>query len=110
LDLKLLRNSQALALTLVLFFHATARCVRTLVSVDPMRVVTVPNTVNGKTGLIYTFIGSARDLERLTISEILDKSKTFPQSYPEPLESNPSKDSCNGAMKSCAKNRVGAAL
>ncbi|MGD0978213.1 MAG: hypothetical protein ABR962_03630 [Candidatus Bathyarchaeia archaeon] len=34
------------------------------VSVDPMRVVTVPNTVNGKTGLICTFIGSPRDLER----------------------------------------------
>jgi hypothetical protein len=76
------------------------------VSVDPMRVVTVPNTVNGKTGLICTFIGSPRDLERLTISELLDLSKTFP-SHPEALES-PSVDS-NGPMKSCAKNQGRAA-
>jgi hypothetical protein len=37
-----------------------------------MRVETVPNTVNGKTGLICTFVGSPRDLEGLTISEVLE--------------------------------------
>ena len=79
------------------------------VSVDPMRVVTVPNTVNGKTGLICTFIGSPRDLERLTISEVLDRSKTFPHGYPETLESSASNMSPNGSMKSSAKNRVRAA-
>jgi DNA primase catalytic subunit len=36
------------------------------VSVDPMRVVTVPNTVNGKTGLVCSFIGKPVDLEKLT--------------------------------------------
>jgi DNA primase catalytic subunit len=57
------------------------------VSVDPMRVATVPNTINGKTGLVCRFIGSPKDLENLTISEIIGMSKTFLQSYPEPLES-----------------------
>jgi DNA primase catalytic subunit len=79
------------------------------VSVDPMRVVTVPNTVNGKTGLICTFIGAPKDLERLTFPEVLDKSKTFPHSYPETLESSVSNQSPNGSMKSSAKNRVWAA-
>jgi DNA primase catalytic subunit len=79
------------------------------VSVDPMRVVTVPNTINGKTGLICRFIGSPKDLDRLTIPEVLEMSKTFPvHGYPESLDS-PSMDS-NGSMKSCAKNRVKAAL
>jgi hypothetical protein len=78
------------------------------VSVDPMRVVTVPNTVNGKTGLVCRFIGTPIDLERLSIPEILEMSKVFPsQSYPEALDS-PSVDS-NGPMKSSAKNRVRAA-
>jgi DNA primase catalytic subunit len=78
------------------------------VSVDPMRVVTVPNTVNGKTGLVCKFIGTPIDLERLTIPEILELSKVFPgQSYPEALDS-PSVDS-NGPVKSCAKNLVRAA-
>jgi hypothetical protein len=79
------------------------------VSVDPMRVVTVPNTVNGKTGLVCTFIGSPRDLERLAISEMLDKSKTFPHGYPEILESCISNMSHNGPMKSSAKNQARAA-
>lgn len=79
------------------------------VSIDPMRVVTVPNTVNGKTGLICTFIGSPRDLDRLTISEVLEKSKTFPHGYPETLESSVSNESPNGSMKSSAKNQVRAA-
>jgi DNA primase catalytic subunit len=79
------------------------------VSVDPMRVVTVPNTVNGKTGLICTFIGAPRDLERLAISEVLDLSKTFPHGYPETLESSVSNMSPNGSMKSSAKNLVRAA-
>ncbi len=75
------------------------------VSVDPMRVVTVPNTLNGKTGLICRFIGTPKDLELLTIPELLDMSKAFPApSYPETLEGSLSKEDCNGSMKSCAKN------
>ena len=65
------------------------------VSVDPMRVVTVPNTINGRTGPICRFIGTSKDLELLTISELLDMSKAFPvQGYPETLENS----SFNGEM------------
>jgi hypothetical protein len=72
------------------------------VIVDPMRVVTVPNTVNAKTGLICRFLGSPKDLEILTISEVLEMSKTFPvHGHLEALEN--SSVSCNGPMKSCAK-------
>ena len=75
-----------------------------------MRVVTVPNTINGKTGVICRFIGTPKDLESLTIAEILEMSKTFLQSYPEPLESpSPTGMGTNGAMKTRAKNPVGAA-
>jgi hypothetical protein len=80
------------------------------VSVDPMRVVTVPNTINGKTGLVCKFVGTPKDLELLTISELLDMSKAFPvQSYPEALENSRSNESPNGPMKSCAKNMAEAA-
>jgi len=81
------------------------------VSVDPMRVVTVPNTVNGKTGLVCSFIGDSEDFERLTIPELLDKSKESARfhSYPEVLESPLSREGPNGPMKSCAKNLVRAA-
>lgn len=57
------------------------------VSVDPMRIVTVPNTVNGKTGLRCSFVGTPTDLELLSIPEMLERSKVFPvPSYPEPLD------------------------
>jgi hypothetical protein len=42
------------------------------------RVVTVPNTVNDKTGLMCRFIGAPKDLELLTISGLLELSKVFP--------------------------------
>lgn len=73
------------------------------VSVDPMRVVTVPNTLNGKTGLTCSFIGSAKDLEKLTIPKLLEKCKSF-HGYPEPLEDSSILESRNGAVKSRAKN------
>jgi DNA primase catalytic subunit len=76
------------------------------VSVDPMRVVTVPNTVNGKTGLICRFIGSPKNLESLTIPEVLEKSKWFSQGCSESLENSVTNMSSNGSMKSCAKNLV----
>jgi hypothetical protein len=78
------------------------------VSVDPMRVVTVPNTINGKTGLICSLIGNKNDLERLTIPEILKHSKTFP-CYPETLENPRWTEGPKGLMKSCAKNLAEAA-
>ncbi len=73
------------------------------VSVDPMRVVRVPNTMNGKTGLVCSYIGTVRDLENMTIPEILEVSKVFPvQSHLEALDS--SSVGSNGLMKPCAKN------
>jgi DNA primase catalytic subunit len=79
------------------------------VSVDPMRVVTVPNTLNARTGLVCSFIGDRKDLERLTIFELLDRSKEYARfhCYPEALESStPKGEGTNGLMKSCAKNSV----
>ena len=65
------------------------------VSVDPMRVITIPNAINGKTGLKCTYLGDRKDFEKLSIPQVLDKSKSFGKfhrysklhSYPEPLES-----------------------
>jgi len=81
------------------------------VSVDPMRIVTVPNTLNGTTGLVCRYLGNRKDLERLAISELLERAKEFCKfhSYPEPLESPLARVECNGAMKSCAKNLAEAA-
>jgi hypothetical protein len=81
------------------------------VSVDPMRVVTVPVTVNGKTGLVCSYIGDSRDLERLTIRGLLERSKEFCKfdSYPEPLESPLDGESANGVMKQCDQNLAEAA-
>jgi hypothetical protein len=76
-----------------------------------MRVVTAPNTINGKTGLICRLIGTPKDMELLTISELSERSKAFPaRSYLEPLEGSLSKEDCTGAMKSCAKNLVRATV
>jgi hypothetical protein len=81
------------------------------VSVDPMRIVTDPNTVNGKTGLVCSYIGDAKNLERLTIPELLERSKDFCKfdSYPEPLESPLEETGPNGAMKQCDQNLAEAA-
>jgi hypothetical protein len=61
------------------------------VSVDPMRVVSVPGTLNAKTGLICSYLGDRRDFEPLTIGQIVEKSKDFCKfhrdGYPEFLES-----------------------
>lgn len=89
-----------------------------IVSVDPMRVVTVPNTLNGKTGLICKYIGDRKDLERLGIHDLLGESMAFSKfdGYPEPLESSiekarvqtpPKNKSSNGTVKQCAKNQSG---
>lgn len=63
------------------------------VSVDPMRVVTVPNTLNAKTGLVCSYLGDRKTFEKQTVRQILEKSKSFCKynlyrhCYPEPLES-----------------------
>lgn len=44
------------------------------VSVDPLRVASVPGSVNGETGLTCSFIGSPGELERRPVKSILDQS------------------------------------
>ncbi|MCW4040126.1 MAG: hypothetical protein NWE83_05165 [Candidatus Bathyarchaeota archaeon] len=43
-----------------------------IVSVDPMRVITVPNTLNLDTGLICLHIGSPNDLDHTNILSMLE--------------------------------------
>ena len=59
------------------------------VLVDPMRIVTVPNTLNGQTGLRCLYIGEGKDLERLTIMELVKKASCLNglNGYPESLDS-----------------------
>jgi hypothetical protein len=47
------------------------------VSVDPMRVVTVPNSINGFTGLRCSYLGGKKDLEKLHVPQIVHQSKVF---------------------------------
>jgi len=81
------------------------------VSVDPMRVVTVPNTLNATTGLVCTFIGSRQDSEKLTIPGLLERSKEYSKfhGYPEALDGSRLSQGSIGPVKSCAKNRAEAA-
>jgi hypothetical protein len=70
-----------------------------LLSSDPMRVMTVPGSLNGETGLICFDAGSPTDLERLTLAEVVSRSdsrrfiyktgfhnlaESVPHSHPEP--------------------------
>jgi DNA primase catalytic subunit len=82
------------------------------VSCDPMRVVTVPNTLNAETGLVCSFIGGPRDLEPLSISEILDGAKEYFRfsSHAETLENPADWLGGNGSVKTCAKNLGEAAV
>ena len=69
-----------------------------ILSVDPMRVLAVPGSLNAESGLRCLHIGGRRDLETLTVRAIVDRSKPFVWVYghPEPAK----------AMKTlrCAKN------
>ena len=44
------------------------------VSVDPLRVASVPGSVNGETGLVCSFVGSPSDLQRRSVVSILRES------------------------------------
>ena len=44
-------------------------------SADVMRVITVPGSLNGDTGLVCSILGSRKEFERLSISEILWKAR-----------------------------------
>jgi predicted AAA+ superfamily ATPase len=39
-----------------------------------MRVLTIPNTLNGKSGLICFDVGTPRDFENLTLEKLVRKS------------------------------------
>jgi hypothetical protein len=58
-----------------------------ILSVDPMRVVTVPNTVNAESGLICSYIGNRKDLEARSIHSLVCSSNPALSiyGYPEPL-------------------------
>ncbi len=55
-------------------------------SVDPMRVVSVPNSLNAETGLKCLYIGRRKDLEKTTINSLLyDANPALTiYGYPEP--------------------------
>ena len=44
------------------------------VSVDPLRVASVPGSVNGETGLVCSFVGSPSDLQRRSVVSVLRES------------------------------------
>ncbi len=43
-------------------------------STDPMRVMTVPGSLNGRTGKICFLVGNPHDFERLTLEEVIKRS------------------------------------
>lgn len=52
-----------------------------ILSVDPKRVITVPNTLNAESGLVCTYIGDKKDLELQTIQNILVKAQPIKEVY-----------------------------
>jgi DNA primase catalytic subunit len=56
-----------------------------IVSVDPMRVITVPNSLNGAIGLVCTPLGSRTTFEKLTVERIVDHA--YSSAHPELHES-----------------------
>lgn len=58
-----------------------------IVSTDPMRIITVPETINSESGLICRYFGDCKDLERLSVDQIILNSVPFGTlyGYPEPL-------------------------
>lgn len=46
-----------------------------IVATDPMRVMTVPWSLNAETGLICTMIGGRKDLEATSVGTLIDRSK-----------------------------------
>ncbi len=46
-----------------------------ILSTDPMRVMTIPNTLNGKTGLVCFEVGGPADFEELSLEKVVQKSE-----------------------------------
>jgi len=59
-----------------------------IVSTDPMRIITVPSTLNAESGLVCTYIGDRKDLELQTVENIVTNASPMLQryGYPEPVE------------------------
>ncbi len=45
-----------------------------ILSSDPLRIMTVPNTLNGKTGLVCFDVGTPSDFEALTLEKVVQSS------------------------------------
>jgi len=58
-----------------------------ILSVDPMRIITVPYTLNAESGLVCSYIGDRKDLELQTTENIIVNSQPIKElyGYPEPL-------------------------
>lgn len=58
-----------------------------ILSVDPMRVLAIPNSLNAETGLICFHIGNRKDLEARSVHDIIESSNPalFVYGRPEPL-------------------------
>lgn len=58
-----------------------------IVSSDPMRIISVPESLNAENGLICKYIGDRKDLERKSINQIILEAVPFGSlyGYPEPL-------------------------
>lgn len=57
-----------------------------VLSVDPMRVVTLPNTLNAETGLKCLYVGKRTDLERMSLRNLIETSKSILAIYPPKFE------------------------
>lgn len=57
-----------------------------ILSVDPMRVLSLPTSLNAETGLICSHIGSKKDLEYQKVSDIIARARPLREvcGYPEP--------------------------
>jgi DNA primase catalytic subunit len=55
-----------------------------IVSTDPMRLIAVPNSLNGVSGLRCLPIGGRRDLERLSIESLVEKAGYY--AHPELID------------------------
>jgi len=59
-----------------------------ILSVDSMRVVSVPNSLNAETGLIWLYIGGRKDLENKSVRNLIHCSNPALTlyGYPEPVK------------------------
>jgi len=55
-----------------------------ILSVDPMRIITVPNTLNAETGLKCIYIGTRKNLEFRTVENILWQARALKERYGYP--------------------------